>query len=97
MYGTVFTFRAKEGKAGEVKRLVGDWIMKRQPGVAGAQAGYLYQLDSDPNEFVGVSVFADKKAYFANADSGEQDAWFKELRANIEADPKWMDGEVLGH
>ena len=96
MYGTVFTFKAKEGKADEVKRLVGDWIATRQPTVAGASSGYLYQLDSDPNAFVGVAVFEDKKTYFANADSPEQDAWFKELRANIEADPHWMDGEVTG-
>ena len=94
MYGTVFTFRAKDGKADEIKRLVGEWIAKRQPGVAGAQAGYLFQLDSDPNEFVGVSVFGDKNSYFANADSPQQDAWFKDLRANLDADPKWMDGHV---
>jgi len=81
------------GRPARVKRLVGEWIAKRQPGVAGAQAGYLYQLDSDPNEFVGVSVFVDKETYVANSDSSDQDAWFKELRANIEADPKWMDGE----
>ena len=96
MYGTVFTFRAKDGKADEVKRHVETWIAQRQPGLAGAQAGYLYQLDSDPNAFVGISIFKDKKSYFANADSSEQDAWFKELRANLEADPQWMDGEVIG-
>jgi len=96
MYGTVFTFRAKNGKADDVKRLVGNWITKRQPDVAGSKSGYLYQLDSDPNEFVAVAVFSDKKSYFANADSPEQDAWFKELRANLDGDPKWMDGEVMG-
>ena len=96
MYGTVFTFQAKDGKADEVKRLVSEWITKRQPGVAGSKAGYLYQLDSDPNAFVGVAVFNDKKTYFANADSAEQDAWFKQLRGNLEADPTWMDGEVFG-
>jgi len=96
MYGTVFTFRAKEGKAEDVKRLVGEWISKRQPNVAGSQAGYLYQLDSDQNAFVGVAVFKDKQTYVANADSAEQDTWFKELRAKIEADPEWMDGEVIG-
>lgn len=96
MYGTVFTFHAKEGKADEVKRLVTEWITKRQPAVTGSKAGYLYQLDSDPDAFVGVAVFNDKKTYIANADSADQDAWFKELRANLDADPKWMDGEVLG-
>ena len=96
MYGTVFTFHAKEGKADEVKRLVGEWITKRQPSVAGSKAGYLYRLDSDPNAFVGVAVFNDKQTYFANADSAEQDAWFKQLRGNLEGDPNWMDGEVFG-
>ena len=96
MYGTVFTFRAKEGKADEVKRLVSEWIVKRQPAVSGSKAGYLYQLDSDPNAFVGVAVFNDKTTYVANADSAEQDAWFKQLRDNLEADPDWMDGEVFG-
>ena len=96
MYGTVFTFRAKDGRAEEVKRLVGDWISKRQPTVAGASAGYLYQLDSDHNAFVAVAVFQDKKTYVANSDSPEQDVWFKALRGNLEADPHWMDGQIIG-
>lgn len=96
MYGTVFRFKASSGKADDVKKQFEEWRTTRQPGVEGAQATYLYQLDADPNAFVGVALFKNRQAYTANADSPEQDAWFKRLRANLEADPEWMDGEVTG-
>jgi hypothetical protein len=40
-------------------------------------------------------VFADKDAYVANAQSPEQDARYQAMRALMESDPEWNDGEVI--
>ena len=45
----------------------------------------------------GVAVFAIPKlgTYRANADSPEQDARYQKLRALLEDDPEWNDGEIV--
>jgi antibiotic biosynthesis monooxygenase (ABM) superfamily enzyme len=37
--------------------------------------------------------FSSKDEYLRNANSPEQDAFFKRLRACLEQDPEWTDGE----
>ena len=46
-------------------------------------------------EHVIVVVFENKEAYRANADSPEQDARYQKLRALLEDDPEWNDGEIV--
>jgi hypothetical protein len=36
--------------------------------------------------------FTSKESYLANANSPEQDAFYRRLRACLEADPEWIDG-----
>jgi hypothetical protein len=40
-------------------------------------------------------VFKDKATYDANADDPAQDRWFQSLRALLEADLEWEDGEYV--
>jgi hypothetical protein len=40
-------------------------------------------------------VFDSEANYRANASDPEQDKWYQELRAMLDADPRWMDGDVL--
>ena len=42
-----------------------------------------------------IAVFEDKASYEVNADDPGQDKWYRELRANLEADPEWQDGEYV--
>jgi hypothetical protein len=43
-----------------------------------------------------MSVVFDSQAnYTANANDPEQDKWYQEFRSLLDADPRWMDGEVL--
>ena len=51
--------------------------------------------DSDTGELIGVAVFEDKEAYLANGNDPEQDAWFGKLRALLQSDPSWEDGEYV--
>lgn len=42
----------------------------------GQVARYVYQMDSDPGEMFLIAVFESKEAYWANAQSPEQDERF---------------------
>lgn len=92
MYGTVARMRIKPGTEDAVLELLNEGDAKR---IDGFVTQYCYRLDNHPNELILVVVFRDKRSYFANADDPETDAWFKRLRANLEADPEWFDGEIL--
>jgi quinol monooxygenase YgiN len=92
MYGTVARFRAKPGMEAELMKLSQEFESESIPG---AQAEYIYRLDSDPNEYYLVVIFESKEAYQANAASSAQDARYRKFRALLEADPKWHDGEIV--
>lgn len=94
MYGTVGRFRIKDGQAGEVFKLMKEWDAA-DPKPKGFMANYAYQLENNPNEMVIAVVFEDKTSYFANADDPETDKWYQKVRALLESDPEWMDGEIL--
>lgn len=89
MYGTVARLRAKPG---QVKRIL---EAEMDSGVEGFVAAYAFRSDDDPNELRPVGVFESKEAYLANAASAEQRARYTQLRAGLEADPEWHDGQVL--
>jgi hypothetical protein len=42
-----------------------------------------------------VAVFESKEAYWANAQSPEQNARFLQLRALLLDDPQWHDGVIV--
>lgn len=94
MYGTIFKMKPKEGKEDEIIALFKEWESNRKPHVKGAKIGYLFKLDN--GGMMGVAVFDNKEDYLANADSTEQDSWYQKLRENLEEDPEWNDGEILG-
>jgi hypothetical protein len=95
MYGTVFRMRAKAGREPEVRALFDEWWRERAPAVRGAQAGYVFQPEGSPGEWIGVVVFADRESYRANAEDPAQDRWYRRLREALEADPAWEDGPIV--
>lgn len=95
MYGTIFRMIPRPGKEEEVRSLFEEWGKTRSGTVPGALAGYLMRPENRQGELVGVAVFRDRKSYFDNAASPEQDAWFRRLRALLENDPIWEDGDYL--
>jgi len=80
------------GKEAELSGLLREYDQSKVPG---AVSEYLYRMDDDPNEYYLVVVFAGKEQYMANADSPEQDASYQKLRALLETDPEWHDGEIV--
>ena len=95
MYGTVAHLRVKPGQGQGVLDYVTDWVRDRKPHTPGAVGGYVYQLGNDPNAWVFAVAFADKASYTANAQSPAMDADYQRLRALLEEDPIWEDGEIV--
>jgi hypothetical protein len=40
-------------------------------------------------------IFNNEAAYWKNAADPDQDRWFRERRALLEADPEWHDGAII--
>jgi antibiotic biosynthesis monooxygenase (ABM) superfamily enzyme len=92
MYGTVARMRLKPGMEGQVTQLMKDFEAQHVPGFV---ATYIYRMDADANDYYIAVVFTDKEKYWANAQSAEQDARYRQLRALLESDPEWHDGEIV--
>lgn len=95
MYGTVARMRALPGHEQQLVTMQKDWDEKRRPKVDGAIASYVFKSDADPDEYTLVAVFRDRAAYQSNASDPEQDAWFRQMRSHLAADPEWRDGEII--
>lgn len=92
MYGTVARFQVKPGRDEQLMKLSRNPEYQQVPGWVGQ---VVYRSDANPNEYYIAVVFESKEAYWANAQSPEQDARFRELRELMAADPEWHDGEVV--
>ena len=92
MYGTVARFRVKSGMEKEIEAIVRDYENTPPPGYIGE---YIYRLDSDPQTYIMAVMFESKEAYWANAQSPEQNQRFMDLRAMLLEDPLWHDGEIV--
>ncbi len=60
--------------------------------------GFLYSnvvfSNHEPDEFMGAVHWDSTDNYFVNANRPEQDAWYREFRANLSEDPSWFDGTL---
>jgi hypothetical protein len=93
MYGTIARMQPKPGAETRIVELFREWERDLKPRVKGALHGFLYRLDK--GSMMAVAVFESREAYMANASNPEQDAWYRKLREQLEADPEWNDGEIL--
>ncbi len=95
MFGTIFRMRPKQGQEQVVEEVFQRWGRERRSNVAGFVDGYLFTSRSHPGELVGIAIFDSEASFRQNADDPEQDRWYQELRAALEADPEWNDGDVI--
>jgi len=95
MYGTVAILKPKQGMEKALVDEFDRWWSERRPRAKGAVASTLHRNANNPSEVILSVVFDSKENYDANANDPEQDKWYQQMRANLESDPRWMDGEVL--
>jgi len=92
MYGTIGHYRVKPGMEGQLVEQLRVFEAAKVPGTI---AVYTYRMDADPNDYYIAVVFASKEAYWANAQSPEQDAHYRQLLPLLEREPEWRDGEII--
>ena len=92
MYGTVARMKVKPGSEA---KLTADMKQYDDLKIPGFVSSMVYRMDSDPNEVFMAVVFKDKASYEANAHDAKQDERFKKMRASLQADPEWHDGEII--
>lgn len=91
MYGTIAKLRIKAGMEEELDRL----SRRHAEEIDGLVFEHVFRMDYDPQELMLVVAFENRESYRANAESPEQHQRYNELRALLEADPEWHDGEVV--
>jgi hypothetical protein len=95
MFGAIYHMRPKPGQEQAVADYHRRWERERRPSVEGAVGAYVFKPRRRPGELTGVVVFDSEANYYKNADDPEQDRWYRQLRELLEADPEWVDGDVL--
>jgi heme-degrading monooxygenase HmoA len=92
MYGSVSRWRVTEGKQEEFERLSRELMQERPPG---SRSVMVYKSDADSTEYWVVGAFESRDAYANNSATPEQNDRFTRLRALMQSDPEWHDGEVV--
>ena len=98
MYGTIARLRMKPGAEALLLAQTRALRPDDRPGATrmhGWVQTMLYRASRDPQELWLVVAFTDEAAYRANAALESQHQWYLRLRGCLEADPEWIDGEVL--
>ncbi len=91
---TSFKFKAKAGERQAVIDSFERWKGERQRKAPGFEYGVLSSSLRDRDEFMGTVIFESTESYNANSNDPEQDAWYRDLRSHLVADPEWFDGAL---
>ena len=92
MYGTVARMRIKSGAESQLEQQLREFESLKVPGFV---TTYVYRMDADPQTCYMAVVFDSKESYVANARSPEQDVRYQQMRALLDSDPEWHDGEIV--
>lgn len=92
MYGSVARWKLQDGKQQEFEQLLGEVMNETPPG---SRSVFVYHADNDPLEYWVASCWDSREAYTSNSNTPEQDGRFRRLRALMESDPEWHDGEIV--
>tara|TARA_B100000700_G_scaffold146341_1_gene162839 strand:- start:7885 stop:8175 length:291 start_codon:yes stop_codon:yes gene_type:complete len=91
MYGSIFSFKVKNGHEDDLLNLFKSYDQDRPEG---GLAWFVLNADSK-EEWLGVAVFENKEAYVANAERPEQHENFMQMMEHLESEPEWTDGEFI--
>ena len=95
MYGSIFHMKTKAGQEQKVAEQFDAWEKNSRPNIDGAMGGLVMMPDGAPGTVIVVAIFRDEASYRANSDDPAQGEWYQKLRALLEEDPTWEDGEFV--
>ena len=90
MYGTVAKLRVKAENREQLRKVAEAQNVEQVQGYVTSYT--LFENDSDVAWL--VAVFSDRATYDANANDPAQHERYMEIRALLEDDPEWHDGEI---
>ena len=94
MFGTIARVTVQSGKEQEFLAIGEQWTRERGKST-GQVAAYAFKVEGKQHEYLLVGIFRGRDTYVANAEDPETDRWYRRMRAVLEADPEWNDGEVV--
>ena len=95
MYGTVARMKVKPGAEEDFRKLMNKMSADGEATMRGWVSTTVYRADNDPRELWIAVVFQNREAYHNNAGSPEQDQRYQKMRALLDSDPEWHDGEII--
>ena len=90
MYGTVARMKVKRENLEEIRESMQD-VERRA--VDGYVATHVLVPDEWHDEVLVAVFFRDRQSYLKNANDPKMDEDYRKLRALLEADPEWIDGD----
>jgi heme-degrading monooxygenase HmoA len=93
MYGTIARIKVKADQEAGLQDHVNEFGSADTPGFI---ASAFYKADAGGQEYWLAVIFESKESYRANAESPAQHERFLKMRAMLDGEPEWHDGEVLG-
>lgn len=91
---TLFRMKAKSGEGPAVIDMFDRWGRGRMPKVKGFVRSVIVSNLRDPDDLMAEVMFDSTENYQANSNDPDQDAWYRELRSHLAADPDWFDGRL---
>ena len=95
MYGTIATLSIKPENAHALGTLLKEWNAGEGARDIGYVGGFMLQTDADSSVIKMMAVFESEERFRANAARPEQDTWYQKVRALLNSDPIWEDGQVI--
>jgi quinol monooxygenase YgiN len=92
MFGTIARAKIKPANRSAFEEIMRRQMADTEP-MDGFLIGYTMWPEKIDDEVMLVAIFEDRDSYMRNADAPEQDARYREMRALLESDPEWTDGE----
>ena len=92
MYGTIQRGKVKKESVRELMALGKEWDGLWRKRTVGYISSELLWCDDGGGRFCMIVHFTSREAYRKNSESPEMDAFYRRIRACLEADPEWTDG-----
>jgi heme-degrading monooxygenase HmoA len=87
--------QVKPGQEEAFLALAEQWRQERIPEAKGLIADYALKSERAPGEWFVFAVFDTGENYRQNAADPEQHRQYEAMRALLEDDPEWNDGEIF--
>ena len=94
MYGAIMRYRVIPGLEGALAVLARAWLREGASGAIGLVGEYVLAAERDPQERFSLVIFESEATYRKHVADLDQEGWYRRFRAQIEADPEWIDGAI---